>query len=31
MEGGFLYKVNDHTTELIRSNLDGPINYGTMT
>jgi hypothetical protein len=22
MEGGFLYKVNDHTTELIRSNLD---------
>lgn len=22
MEGGFLYKVNDHTTELIRSKLD---------
>ncbi|MCM3789336.1 saccharopine dehydrogenase NADP-binding domain-containing protein [Domibacillus indicus] len=22
MESGFLYKVNDHTTELIRSNLD---------
>lgn len=22
MEGGFLYKVNEHTTELIRSNLD---------
>ena len=22
MEGGFLYKVNDHTTELIRSNID---------
>ncbi|MFK2825201.1 saccharopine dehydrogenase NADP-binding domain-containing protein [Bacillus sp. B190/17] len=22
MEGGFLYKINDHTTELIRSNLD---------
>ncbi len=22
MEGGFLYKVNDHTTKLIRSNLD---------
>jgi len=22
MEGGFLYKVNDHTTQLIRTNLD---------
>ena len=22
MEGGFLYKVNDHTTELIRANID---------
>ncbi|MER2089994.1 MAG: S-adenosylmethionine decarboxylase related protein [Sporosarcina sp.] len=22
MEGGFLYKINDHTTELIRSNID---------
>lgn len=22
MEGGFLYKVNDHTTQLIRANLD---------
>ena len=22
MEGGFLYKINDHTTELIRSNMD---------
>lgn len=23
MEGGFLYKINDHTTELIRANIDG--------
>ena len=22
MEGGFLYKINDHTTELIRANID---------
>ena len=22
MEGGFLYKINDHTSELIRTNIE---------